>query len=283
MMEQETVTNPEAVTEEAPETEVTEAEALETEEQEQPETPAPEDDFEDTEWEGKTFRAPKGAKSAMMMHADYTQKTQSLAAEKKAWAESVEADRTFTHDVGRLMTIDERLEQYSKVDWQAFNANNPQGAQAAYFEYQQLRDQRSSLANDLNHRSQQKAAQAEQEIAAQMSQEHAALTKPDPAYGWDGKFTPERQTALSTFAKSQGYTDEQLARVTARDVKTLNAAMNWANHLKQQRAAAKPPATEAKPVPKVEKGRGNVKTGLHDDLSPEEWVRRRNAQIEARG
>ena len=44
---------------------------------------------------------------------------------------------------------------------------------------------------------------------------------------------------------------------------------------------SKPP--EAQPVPKVERGRGNVNTGLHDNLSPEEWVRRRNKQIEARG
>lgn len=275
-MEQDIVTNPEPVAEEAaPETEVTEEEVTEGEEQEQPEA-APDDDFEDVEWEGKSFKAPKGAKSAMMMHSDYTQKTQGLAAERKAWASSIEANRAFTKDVGRLMHLNDQLQQYEQVDWQAWHANNPQAAQNAHFNYQTLRDQRDQLWRGIESRSQQESAQAEQAFATHMSQETAALSKPDSSYGWDGKFTPERQAELNTFAKSIGYSDEALARVNAKDVKTLHLAKLGQEYLKQQRAAAKQTKAEANPVPKVGGGRGNI-TGNPADMDMERYAQWRKA------
>jgi hypothetical protein len=49
--------------------------------------------------------------------------------------------------------------------------------------------------------------------------------------------------------------------------------------------AAKPAETaEVKPLTQVaRKPSGAAKPGLHDELSPEEWTRRRNEQIRKRG
>jgi hypothetical protein len=267
-MEQETVANPEPVAEEvtqAPEAEQPtddnapgELTIDEQNRQDQIDAPAVDDDSEEVEWEGKTFKAPKGVKDGILRQSDYTKKTMELAERQKAWTSSIEANRAFTADVGKLMTMDEQLQQYEQVDWNAWHASNPEAARSAHFNMQTLRDKRDSLARDVNARAQEQEANAAREYETRISQDLAILSKPDPKTGWDGKFTPERKTALENFGRSLGYPDEALARANANDVKTLHAAMLWMEHLNKQRALAKQPLGEAKPVPNVGAGRGNI-------------------------
>lgn len=289
-MEQETVANPEPAAEEVTQTQEAEqgTETDESIEQEQPEGQASEeDDSEDTEWEGKSFKAPKGLKDflkeGVLRQSDYTKKTMELADRQKAWTSSIEANRAFTADVGKLMVMDDQLQEFGKVDWQTLSAQDPARAQSLWFQYQQVRDNRANMAGDLERRSREQEAKAEQDYATRISHDLATLSKPDPTTGWTGKFTPELKAKLETFGRSIGYTDEHLSRASANDVKTLNLAMLGQEYLKQQRALAKQQKPEAQPVPKIEKGRGNVIQGLSDRLSVEEWNRRRQAQVDKAG
>jgi hypothetical protein len=277
-MEQETVANPEPVAETV--TQGTEAEqptddnapeVIETNE-EQPEGQAPveEDDSEEVEWEGKTFKAPKGVKDSILRQSDYTKKTMELAEQRKAWTSSIEANRAFTKEVGKLMHMNEQMQQYEQVDWQAWHAANPEAARSAHFNYTTLRDQRDNLARNIENQAREQDAKAEQETATRIEQDLATLSKPDPKTGWDGKFTPERKAALENFGRSLGYPDEALARANANDVKTLHAAMLWMEHLNKQRANAKQPITQANPVPKV--GGGRVMTTNPADMDMERYA-----------
>jgi hypothetical protein len=283
-MEQETVATPEPVAEtvtQAPEAEqpTDDNQPLDTE-QEQLEGQAPEDEFEDADWEGKPFKAPKGfkdfLKDGVLRQADYTKKTMTLAEQQKAWTAEKAATEAFTREVGTVMHMDDQLAQYEKVDWQAWYNSDPKAAEAARFNYGILKENRDNLARGLEAKVQERNAQAEQEYANRIEQERAVLSKPDPAMGWTGKFTPELKTELDTFARSQGYSDEHLARATALDVKTLNLAMIGMKTLKQQRALAKPPLTEAQPVPKIDRGRGNI-TGDPGAMDMERYAQWRKA------
>ena len=280
-MEQETVANPEPVAEtvtQAPEAEqpTDDNQPLETEQEQPDEGQAPvEDDFEDTEWEGKPFKAPKGfkdfLKDGVLRQADYTKKTMGLAEQQKAWNAERTATEAFTREVGQVMHMNDQLAEYEKVDWQAWYQSDPKAAEAARFNYGVLKENRDNLARGLDAKVQERNAQAEQDYANRNEQERTVLSKPDPNMGWTGKFTPELKAELDTFARSQGYSDEHLARATALDVKTLNLAMIGMKTLKQQRALAKQPVTEAQPVPKIDRGRGNI-TGNPADMDMERYA-----------
>src|SRR5690348_4108431 len=51
----------------------------------------PAEEFEEFEWNGKQIKAPKGLKDGVLMHADYTRKTQANAEEKRALSAEREA------------------------------------------------------------------------------------------------------------------------------------------------------------------------------------------------
>lgn len=284
-MEQETVANPEPVAEtvtQAPEAEqptddnaTLETEAPESEQPEEGQAPI-EDDFEDMEWEGKAFKAPKGLKDGILRQSDYTKKTMELANERKEWAAHQAATQSFTKDVGKIYNMDEQIQQYEQVDWHAWHASNPQAAEQARFNLQVLRDQRDQLARSVQSRAQEQEAKAEQEYANRISQDLSSLSKPDPAVGWDGKFTPEVKSKLENVARSLGYSDERLARADATDVKALHLMALGKEYLKQQRAVAKQPITEAQPVPKVDRGRGNV-SGDPANMDMERYAQWRKA------
>src|SRR5882757_5915233 len=96
------------------------------------------DDSEEVEHEGAKYRIPKALKGALLMQADYTRKTQELAekgrgldSERESFTKESEARRQSEKDIGRVAVMDEELEAYRKVDWQAFRNTNPEQAAAA--------------------------------------------------------------------------------------------------------------------------------------------------------
>lgn len=263
-MEQETVATPEPVT--SPEaTQASEAEQptddnapLESEQEQLEGQASVDDDSEDVEWEGKSFKAPKGIRESLLRQADYTKKTMALAEQQKAWTAEKAAHQTYLKEVGQIHHMNEQLAQYDQVDWQAWHASNREAAEAAWFNRNILKENRDNLARGLEVKAREQEAEAEREFATRVEQDLAALSKPDPKVGWDGKFTPEVKTKLETVARELGYSDDRLARADALDVKALHLMALGKEYLKQQRAAAKPQITEAGIVPKVDRGRGNL-------------------------
>src|SRR5262245_29152614 len=91
-----------------------------------------EEELEEIEFSGKKYSVPKSLKGGFMMQADYTRKTQELAehrrgfdSEREAFTKEVEARRGSLREEGLLSVMDDQIEQYQRVDWATWRANDP--------------------------------------------------------------------------------------------------------------------------------------------------------------
>lgn len=248
---------------------------------------AAEDDGEDIEHDGKTYRVPKELKESFLRQADYTRKTQELADNRRALEAQqarVQQQERWAHEhtqeIGQLVAIDGRLQQYANVNWQAENQRDPVATQAAWIEYQQLRDARAGLANSLQQRDAQRNAEAERDRANRLAEGRAQLAKAIP--GWND----DKSAALGKFGiDSYGLKAEEVDNLTdPRLVRILHDASLWRQHVTKQRAAAQqvsatPPA---QPVTVIGARRSpqpvSPSSPQSDRLSTDEWFRRRNAE-----
>ena len=105
---------------------------------------------------GKKIVVPKEVKESMMMHKDYTQKTQVLSEQRNTQLQREElfheiAQRqqmNFTA-LSELATLDKQLEDYKKVDWVALAQQDPSLAQQHQQYSQSLSEQRQELVKNL--------------------------------------------------------------------------------------------------------------------------------------
>ncbi len=268
------------------------AEASETGEPEDAKEASEADAVEDVDYAGKTYKVPKDLKSALMMHADYTRKTQELSdqrrgldSERDAFTKQVEAQRQHIAEVGRFVAIEQRLAQYGALDWGKLAADAPLEAQRHWMIYQQLKDQRTDLARKLEEDVRSRQFDAQQAFARRIEESRRVLAR--EIKGWNA----ETASKLVDFAKRNGLTEDDITRFedNARMVKLLHQAWLGDQVVSKQRAAAqeaKPSiAREEAPKPLTQVGKGRTSAppiGLADNLSTEEWVKRRNEQLRKR-
>jgi hypothetical protein len=252
------------------------------------------EELEDVEFSGKHYRLPKELKSALMMHADYTRKTQevaddrralesereSLDSDREALRQQAEADREHIRDLARVMALEEQIEAYRTVDWDTLEAEDPVGAQRLFRAYSMLKDQREGLAAKIHADEQKRSSEAQQAKARRYADTNAQLAR--EITDWD-----EIAPKLIAFAKVNGVSDAEMAEfdTSVPLVKLLRKAWLGDQLIARQKAAAKAAEAKAEPEPlkQIAKGRGTPATsGLSDNLSPEEWVKRRNEQLRKR-
>jgi len=256
------------------------------------ETEAAEDDndpaesLEEVEFAGKQYRLPKELKSALMMHADYTRKTQEVAEGRRA----LEAERTTLQlqaaahqnniqDVVHLANLNVELAAYEQRDWHKLEAEDPAKAQLELSKYVMIRDRRDALVGRMQLNERRHAIEVTQAHARRYEQTSAQLAR--DIKGWN-----EVAPKLADFAKANGVSDAEMEHlaVNAPLVKLLHKAWLGDQLIRKQSAAAAKADAEASPAPEplkqVARGRGAVaSSGLSDSLSVEEWVKRRNAQV----
>ncbi len=241
-------------------------------------------EHDEIEHDGKKYRVPSALKPALMMHADYTRKTQELAAARR----SLDTEReTFsrsalTHvaEVGRLTALDEDIAKYARVDWQKLSADDPFAAQQHYMAYQQLKDQRNELAGKLIQGERARSHDAERTFANRYAEANAVLHR--DVKGW-----AEAAPKIAEFARRSGVSQDELAHIATSPTLSKLLHQAWLGErviTTQKKAAAETAkAPTAEPLKQVAKGRATPATsGLSDTLSAEEWVRRRNEQIRKR-
>lgn len=249
--------------------------------------PDPEDDLEEFEWNGKPIKAPKGLKDGVLMHSDYTRKTQEVAAQRKeleATAKRVqEQARSLAADVEKraeYISVSKQLEQYSQIDWRTWIANDPVAAQQGQFEYQELQRQQNVLAQELQQRATKRteeAQQAKQQDLAKRLQETQEFARRE-IKGW----TPETDKKVVDFALAQGV-----------DFNDLQAAMNptiykvlYLAELGQQllnKPAAKPKAPQPVPLETVGAKSSPPARKTIADMNMDEYAAYRKKQMGARG
>ena len=208
---------------------------------------APEvDDSEEIDHEGEKYKLPKKLaeewKNGRLRQQDYTVKTQDLAKQKTEFETAQQefvARQQFQQQhiqaVAKVMAIDERLEQFSKLDWNALTDADPVQALKLDRQMRELQQQKAQQIEGLQQ-SQAKLTFEQQQATARRQQEaREELSKDIPGFG-----TAEVQKQLLEVGKAAGYKQEELANVQdPRAVKLLHKAYLY----DQLIAKAKAPAT----------------------------------------
>ena len=242
-------------------------------------------ELDEIEHEGLKHQIPKALRPLIDKGLDYTQKTQELAeqrrqheqqfAEKQQQFEQRQQAAQVLHE-GRaaVHALDLQLQQYQGIDWQAASAQDPAATQQAWMQYQQLRDRRQGVAQQLQaaeqHFTQRVSTEARQRVAEVVT-----------------KWKPEEQAAVNEAAKDYGITPQILTGVFGNNPMLLDILRDAALHRKASKTAAAvtapKPSAPAKPAAVLPKGNGAPPKTMADPLLPvDEWMKRRNAQIARR-
>ncbi|MGA0604955.1 hypothetical protein ACO2Q0_03060 [Phenylobacterium sp. VNQ135] len=240
---------------------------------------APEDeDLFELELDGQVHVLPGALKGSFLRQADYTRKTQELAEQRRA----LEAERqalargggaATSEDEQRLTVLDYYLAEFQDVDWQAYEARDPQGARRLWGKFEDLAQTRERLAEAVSHG--RSRAELERARAAAERMAETGRTLSQEIEGW----SPETAAKLVEYAQAFGVTLEELSEAAdARLWKLLHKAWR-ADQASQQDAATR--AQAIRPAVRVT-GAAAGGGGVRDELGTKEWMARRNEQT-ARG
>lgn len=285
-------TNPNAEAPEAEGPEVDETEALADDYADEADSDGEglEDD-EELDIDGEPIRVPKTLaeklKARMMMQADYTQKTQALAEQRKAleverqatqW--EAETKQQLFNEEAQLLTVRQRLEQFQGVNWAALAQQDMQQHAVMQAEYTQLKDYHDRLSGHVEGRRYELNSKVEHERAISLERAVQHLNSPKPDIGWDGKFDADKRANLTKFGMELGFTNEELSNTShPLMIQTLNLARIGYETLRKQNASLKQAAPQAKPVPTVATGKTRTGPSNPDKLSVEEWTKWRESNL----
>lgn len=240
----------------------------------------------EVEREGKKYRIPKALEKELLLHADYTRKTQEVAERRKAIElqeaqvkQRFEANEAFIDDLAKLRGMDSQLDAYSKADWNRIRQADPQKANELFQQYVLLKDARDAAARDIDQRAKQRQFDQQQETAKLIEQGRAKLADRIP--NWN----QEVAVKLVEFgAREFGFTTDELSGIVdPRAVETLYYARIGKEFIAKQKAAAsKPQQPEIVPTPTVAAKRAAPTTNLYQIKDPERWAEIRNKQEAAR-
>jgi hypothetical protein len=209
-----------------------------------------EDDSEVVEIEGKSYKVPKELKDMVLMHKDYTQKTQAVAEQRRAFEERAQAlesrerimAQTFDKAV-EFRDVQNRLTQFEQIDWQALAEQDPVQATKLNLAYQQLQREAQAKWNALQQANSQAEQLTQQQRQQQLAQAEQDLKARLPNFG------PQLAEKIVTTAKdAYGFSPQELEGLTdARHVHVLHDAMKWrelqAQKPKAMRAVQEAPKT----------------------------------------
>jgi hypothetical protein len=252
-----------------------------------PQTPAS-DELEEVEFEGRKYKIPKPLTGALMSQADHVRKAQEIAEQRKSLEErgkqlhdDLHNQQALLDDYAQLRALDAAIANFENANWAQIRAGDPKAFDQLWFQYQQTKLAKERSAAALQQKLNERSAHAQRENARRSEELRVQLARDIP--DWSG----EVATKVNAFAASLGFTPEEIAQVQdPRVFKALHAA--WSGHQLQQKQAAQLRAAKAeaaKPLPMVS---GNAGQALKptdadsDNLSAEEWARRRNEQVRKR-
>jgi len=247
----------------------------------EPNLEASEDDgYEVVEYDGKEYSLPKELKDAVLRQGDYTRKTQEVAEQRKAFEQqkqqfeqAMQVQQQNQKQYAQLSALDGQLDQYKDINWQKWSEEDPVAAQQGYFQYDQLRNTRQGIAQQIQQQEQTALQQRQQQTVAMLEQGRETLAKEIP--GWSEKLAKD----IASHGEVYGYTPQEMGQVIdPRAVKVLHDAYLYRQSIKK---ATSKPKTEVKPVKAIQsrsQGRETIYTVKDND----KWMAIRNKQVAAR-
>lgn len=255
------------------------ADAIEGEEQEDGEGAEPDAEFVEIERNGKRFSIPKDLEGELMMHADYTRKTQETSALKKAQdARAEELDLRAAATEEELETraavrfMDQQMNQWANLDWARLEQDDPLTAQSEWRKYQQMQALHGQAKAALDEKQKERSATAEREFATRLRETEDFARKNIPG------FSAELDNKIADFARSElGHDEDTLKKAyNPRDYKALYLA--YLGHQTLSRQNAKPSAPQAKPLTTIASKAAPAARKSLGDMSEAEYVAHRKQQ-----
>lgn len=245
------------------------------------------DESEDWEKEGKTYKIPKALKQDLMFQRDYTQKTQAVAEKERAVeAQRAEVEETAkfhrenVKEIAKLVTLDEQLAAYERLDWTALFQQDQGQHQYHLGQMQMLERQRGKLLNELQMKQHQALEQQRASSAKLYEDGMARVAKKIP--GW----SDELAGRLNAYAADNGFSLDELQSFIPRRnaeayVGTLHKAYLYDQLVAKQRAKAKPDESSAPltPVPTVGTRRSTSSPLPSDRDDVDTWMRKEAARV----
>ena len=261
----------------------TNEEAQDTDPVEAPEV----DDSEEIDHEGEKYKLPKKLaeewKNGRLRQQDYTVKTQDLAKQRTEFETAQQefvARQQFQQQhiqaVAKVMAIDERLEQFSKLDWNALTDADPVQALKLDRQMRELQQQKAQQIEGLQQSQARLDFELQQETARQEQTARAELARDIKGWG-----TPEVTRGMFQAGKDLGYSEKELfsLKKDPRPVKLLHKAYLY----DQLIAKAKAPVTTSAnitPITRVTGASAATQKSIGDKgLSDAEYNRMRREYI----
>lgn len=198
------------------------------EEQEQPDEQPEEgsDGFEEIDVDGEKFRVPPKLKEAVLRQADYTKKTQELAAVRQqvqAEARMNELNRQFQQaaqaDYQQLNEVQSQINQYRNLDWTNMDTETHLRAK---HQLDMLKEQAQTLQNGLAGKAQAFMRHQESVKQEQLRQGMEYLRRAIP------KFDAETVSSIRSYASNEGFTADEVDQLSdPRVVKLLWKASQY--------------------------------------------------------
>ena len=269
----------------APEAKEAEQEPTEEDDEDSEEQTEPTPEVETVEYEGQEYNIPPELKEAFLKNKDYTTKTQEMAEQRKdletdrqRFQEAIQLQTAHTEAYTQLSIVDQQLAQYNEIDWSTWASQDPNAAQQAQIQMGALREQRTQAQGKLQSLHAETQQQMHNQTSKEVEQNRAKIERLVP------NWSSETEKAVFDFGIKSGLSESQLAGTNYDPIQIgiLNKARLF-DELQQKQSGKKPKKTE--PVPQATRvtPKRTVKTGLHDNLSMDEWVKRREAHIAKRG
>lgn len=257
------------------------------EDQDEPDEDSEEEEtveYVEVEYDGEKYELPPQLKDALLRQSDYTKKTQEVAESRKAFEieqqafqQRVQLQQQHLEGYAQVAALDQQIAQFDGINWQAAIDEDPVEAMKLNQRLTDLKDAKSQAETQLNE-SQQKALADQQEHLAKAAEKGREVLA-NEIEGW----SPEMAKSLYSYAVESGIPEQQAASVVdPAQVKLLHKAFMF-DQL-QKKAQQKPKPKPVKPITKV-KGKNPVSKDLikdADNMSADEWVKRRNSQIAKR-
>lgn len=249
------------------------------------EQPAPEDE-EEVEIGDEKLALPKAlaakVKAGVMMQADYTQKTQAIAEERKAvQAEREQNQRNaaeYMQEVAKVVSLDDQIKAYQSALTRELIAADPITAMQYQNDLRTLESQRQQAAASITQKQQANALAEQQATAKQVQEAEAYIKREIPAWN------EERTEAISRYAKAQGIDPGPMWKAVFQQpalAMILHKAEMYDQAAKKVAAAKPKAAPQEKPVTRIGANRQTAKPD-QSKLSADEWAKQRNADIAKR-
>jgi hypothetical protein len=193
-------------------------------------------------------------KAERMMHADYTQKTQTVADERKQVAaereqmqKHQEEAKQYLDDLADIRAVEKQLKQLNDMDLTPYLDTDPVGVMRIQEQRRVLELQKQDLVSKITQKQQQQALSEQQATAKQVQDAEAYLKREIP------EWTEQRTKDLSDYAVKNGIDPKALWGAVFKQpavAKLLHKAELYDKLLAKQ--APKPQAApEAKPALRV--------------------------------